>query len=57
MAADAFTPTVFERTDDDGTKHQLTATSPADAVRLRFNGWTETKKTTAAAKKNAPAAG
>lgn len=55
MAADEFTPTVFERVGEDGVKHELLASNPADAVRLRFDGWTE-KKATAAAKKNTPAA-
>lgn len=42
-AADAgdFKPTTFTRTDGDGVKKTLTANSPADAVRLRFEGWTE----------------
>ncbi len=54
MAAEEFTPIVFERTGEDGVKHELLATNPADAVRLKFDGWTA-KKTTAAAKKNVAA--
>jgi hypothetical protein len=37
-----FTPTTFTKTDDRG-EHTLTAHSPADAVRLRFDGWQEKK--------------
>lgn len=50
--ADEFTPTVFERTGEDGTKHELLATTPSDAIRLRFDGWTEKK---GASKKNVAA--
>lgn len=42
-----FQPTTFTRTDDDGTEHELTATSAADAVRLRFDGWREQKSASA----------
>jgi hypothetical protein len=51
--SDEFAPIVFERTAEDGTKQELVATSPADEVRLRFDGWTEKK---GASKKNVPAA-
>lgn len=51
--ADAFTPIVFERTAEDGTKQELVATNPSDEVRLRFDGWTEKR---AAGAKNKPAA-
>lgn len=49
-----FTPITFTKTDERGD-HELVATSPADAVRLRFDGWRE-KKTGGPAKPK-PAAG
>lgn len=38
---DTFTPVTFTRTGEDGRDRELVANSPADAVRLRFEGWTE----------------
>lgn len=38
---DEFTPVTFTKEVDGQTK-ELTAGSPADAVRLRFDGWRET---------------
>jgi hypothetical protein len=48
-----FTPTTFTKTDERG-EHELVANSPADAVRLRFDGWRE-KKTNAGRPGNKPA--
>lgn len=39
---DTFTPITFTKTDERGA-HELTAHSPSDAVRLRFDGWSEKK--------------
>jgi hypothetical protein len=39
--AGEFKATTFER-EVDGEKQRLTAHSPADAVRLTFDGWTDT---------------
>lgn len=50
-----FTPIVFERIAEDGTKQELLANNPSDEVRLRFDGWAE-KKSTAASRKTTPAA-
>lgn len=36
-----FTPVTFTRTGEDGKDRELIANSPADAVRLKFDGWTE----------------
>lgn len=36
--AEEFEPITFTKTDDRGD-HELVASSPADAVRLRFDGW------------------
>jgi len=43
MAKDdnTFTPVTFVRTRPDGTDQELVANSRADAVRLKFEGWTE----------------
>ncbi len=47
--------TVFTRTDSDGKTHELTAYSPADHVKLRFDGWREKAKPTKSASKAASA--
>jgi hypothetical protein len=47
---DAFKPTTFSR-EVDGKTQELTAHSPADAVRLKFDGWRDT----GAVSKTAPA--
>lgn len=49
--AEKFTPITFTKTDGRGD-HTLVAYSPSDAVRLRFDGWTE--KTTKTAPKPGP---
>lgn len=49
-AGDEFKPTTFTR-EVGGEKRELTAHSPADAVRLTYDGWTDT----GAMKASAPA--
>lgn len=39
-----FQPVTFTKTDDRGD-HTLTAHTPAEAVKLRFDGWKEQKAT------------
>lgn len=37
--AKPFEPVTFVKTGDDGEERELTASTPADAVRLKFDGW------------------
>lgn len=43
MAEQQFKEITFTKTDERGD-HELTATTPAEAVRLRFDGWREKGK-------------
>jgi hypothetical protein len=52
---DDFKPVTFTKVDDRG-EHELTATSPADVVRLRFDGWREKRASNAGRPGNKPAA-
>ncbi len=41
-----FKPVTFSKKGSDGQDHEVVANSPADVVRLRFDGWREKRAAT-----------
>lgn len=53
-AENDFEPVTFTKSDERG-EHTLTAHTPAEVVKLRFDGWKEQKASTASSTKTAAA--